>query len=110
MKPSLVVPAERVAVGGEPLLQLGSYQKQQFSCRRPLLDGQVERGSSVNFRDDAAAARNDVGRIARVSGRGVDAEVVLEIQVRLAQPVVVAKDTAFGHRSVLLAGRSRQTN
>jgi hypothetical protein len=86
-------------------VQLGSYEKQEFPCRRPLLGGQVERRSPVNFRDDGAAARNHVGRITRVSGRGVDAEVVLEVHVRLARPVVIAKDTAFGHRTVLLANR-----
>lgn len=40
-----------------------------------------------------------------VPGRGVDAELVLEVQIRLAQPVVIAKDTAFGHRTVLLSDR-----
>jgi hypothetical protein len=66
---ALIVPAERVAVGSEPLVQLGSYEKQKFPCRRPLLGGQVERRRSVNFRDDGAAAWNYVGRIARVSGQ-----------------------------------------
>jgi NAD(P)-dependent dehydrogenase (short-subunit alcohol dehydrogenase family) len=33
----------------------------------------------VNLRDDGAAARNYVGRITRVPGRGVNAEVVLEV-------------------------------
>ena len=51
----VIVPAERVAVRSEPLVQLGS-------------------------------------------------------QVRLAQPVVIAKDAAFGHTTVLLAGQSGQTN
>ena len=105
---ALIVPAERVAVGSEPLVQLGSYSKQKFLCRRPLLGGQVERRSPVSFRDDGAAAWDDVGRITRVSARGVDAKVVLEVQVRLAQPVVIAKDTAFGPRTVLLADRSEQ--
>jgi hypothetical protein len=109
VKPALVVPAERVAVGSEPFVQRGSYEKQKFPCRRPFLGGQVEWRGSVNFRDDAAAAWNYVGRITRVPGRGVDAEVVLEIQVRLAQPLVIAKDTAFGHRTVLLADRREQT-
>ena len=54
--PALIVPAERVAVGSEPLVELGTYEKQQFTRRRPLLGGQVERRSSVNFRDDGAAA------------------------------------------------------
>jgi hypothetical protein len=48
------------------------------------------------------ADRNYIGRITRVPGRGVDAEVVLEVQVRLAQPVVIAEDAVFGHRTVLL--------
>ena len=43
----------------------------------------------MNFRDDDAAAWNYVGRITRVPGRGGDAKVVLEVQVRLAQPVVI---------------------
>jgi hypothetical protein len=47
VEPALIVPAERVAVGGEPLVQLSSYQKQKFPCRRPLLRGQVERRSPV---------------------------------------------------------------
>lgn len=68
VEPGLIVPAERVAVRGEPLVQLGSHEKQKFSCRRPLLGGQVERRSPVNFRDDAAAAWNYLGRITRVSG------------------------------------------
>jgi len=102
VEPTLIVPAERVAVGSEPRVQLGSYEKQKFPCRRPLLGGQVERRSSVNFRDYGAAAWNYVGRITRVSRRGVDAEVVLEVQVRPAQPVVIAEDTAFGHGTVLL--------
>jgi hypothetical protein len=110
VEPALIVPAERVAVGSEPLVQPGSYEKQKFPRRRPLLGGQVERGSPVNFRDEGAAAWNYVERITGVSGRGVDAEVVLEVQVRLAQPVLIAKHTAFGHRTVLLAGRSEQTN
>lgn len=63
VEPVLVVPAERVAVGSEPLVQLGSYEKQKFPGRRPLLGGQVERGSPVSFRDDDAAAWNYVGRI-----------------------------------------------
>ena len=100
---ALIVPAERVAVGSEMLVQLGSYEKQKFPCRHPLLRGQVERRSPVNFRDDGAAAWNYVGRITGVSGRGVDAEVVFEVQVRFAQPVVIAEDTAFGHATVLLA-------
>jgi hypothetical protein len=104
----VIVPAERVLVGSEPLVQLGPYEKQKFPCRRPLLGGQVEHRSPVNFGDDGAGARHDVGRITRVSGRGVDAEVVLEVQVRLAQPVVIAKDTALGHKTVLLAGRLRR--
>jgi hypothetical protein len=58
----------------------------------------------VYFRYEGAGAWHDVERITRVSGRGVDAEVVLEVQVRLAQPVVIAKDTAFGHKTVLQAG------
>ena len=49
VKAALIVPAEGVAVGSEPLVQLGSYEKQQFPCRRPLLGGQVERRRSVNF-------------------------------------------------------------
>jgi hypothetical protein len=53
---ALIVPAERVTVGSEPLVQLGSYEHQKFACRDPLLSGEVERGSSVNFRDDGAAA------------------------------------------------------
>ena len=107
---ALIVPAEGVAVGSEPLVQLGSYEKQKFPCRCPLLGGQVERRSPVNLRDDPAAARNDVGRITRVSGRGVDAKVVLEVQVGLAQLVVIAKDTVFGHRTVVLAGRREQND
>jgi Protein of unknown function (DUF742) len=65
---ALIVPAERVAVGSEPLVQFGSDEKQKFPCRRPLLGGQVERGSPVDFRDDDAAAWNHVGRVTRVSG------------------------------------------
>ena len=65
-----------------------------------------EQRRPVGFRDDGAAAWNYVGWITRVSGRGVDAEVVLEVQVRLAQPVVIAKDAAFDHRTVLLAARA----
>ena len=110
VEPALIVPAERVAVGSEPFVQLGSYEKQKLACRRPFLGGQVERGSPVNFRGDAAAAWDYVGRITRVPGRGVDAQVVLEAQVRPAQPVVIAKDTAFGHKTVLLGNRSGQTN
>jgi hypothetical protein len=91
-------------------VQLGSYEKQKVPRCCPLLGGQVEQRSPVNFGDDAAAAWNYVGRITGVSGRGVDAELVLEVQVRLVQPVVIAKDTAFGHRTVLLAGQSEQTN
>ena len=30
VEPALIVPAERVAVGSEPLVQLGSDEKQQF--------------------------------------------------------------------------------
>jgi hypothetical protein len=58
-EPALIVPAERVAVGSELLVQLGSHEKQEFPCRRPLLGGQVERRSPVNFRDDGAAAELD---------------------------------------------------
>jgi hypothetical protein len=108
MEPSLIVPAERVTVGSKPLVQLGSHQKQKFPRRRPLLRGQVKRRSPVDLRHDAAAARNDIGRITRVSSRGVDAEVVLEVQVRLAQPVVIAKDATFGHRTVLRADCSQR--
>lgn len=100
VEPALIIPAERVAVGSEPLVQPGSYQKQKFPCCRPLPGGQVERRSRVNFRDDDAAAWNHVGRITRVPGRGVDAQVVLQVQVRLAQPVVITEDTAFGHRTL----------
>src|ERR1700722_2728732 len=103
VEPALVVPAERVAVGSEPPVQFGLYEKQQFPGRGPLLGGQVERRSAVNLRHDAAGAWNHPGRITRVSGRGVDAPVVLEVQVRLAEPVVIAEDTAFGHRPVLPA-------
>jgi HIT domain len=53
VEPGLIVPAERVAVGGEPLVQLGSHQKQKVPGRRPLLGGQVERRGPVNFRGDA---------------------------------------------------------
>jgi hypothetical protein len=74
VEPALIIPAERVAVGSEPLVQLGAYEKQKFPCRRPLPGGQVERRSPVNLRDDDAAAWNYVGRITRVSGRGVAAE------------------------------------
>ncbi len=56
MEPALIVPAERAAVGSEPLVQLGSYEKQKFPCRCPLLGGHVERRSPVSFRDDGAAA------------------------------------------------------
>ena len=110
MKPALIVPAERVAVGSKPLVNLGSYKKQKFACRSPLLGGQVERRRSVDFRDDDTAAWNHVGRVTRISGRGVDAEFVLEVQVRLAQPVVIAGDTAFVHRTVLLADRGQQAS
>jgi hypothetical protein len=54
VQPALIVPAERVAVGSDPLVQLGSHQKQQVPRRRPLLSGQVERGRSVNLRHDDA--------------------------------------------------------
>ena len=91
-------------------MQLGSNEKQKFPRCCPLLGGQVEQRSPVNFGDDSAAAWNYVGRITGVSGRGVDAELVLKPQVRLAQPVVIAKDAAFGHTTVLLAGQSGQTN
>ena len=47
VEPALIIPAERVAVGSEPLVQLGSYQKQKFPCRRPLPGGEVERRSPV---------------------------------------------------------------
>jgi hypothetical protein len=50
MEPALIVPAERIAVGSEPLL---------------------------------------------------------DVQVRLAQHVVIAKDAAIGHRTVLLGKRSK---
>lgn len=66
VEPVLIVPAERVAVGSEPLVQLGSYQEQQFPGRRPLLGGQVEQGGPVNFRDDGAAAGDHVRRITGV--------------------------------------------
>src|SRR5581483_2458004 len=83
--------------------------KQKFPRCRPLLGGQVEHRSPVNFRGDAAVAWHYVRRITGVSGRGVDAELVLEVQVRLAHAVVIAKDTAFGHRTVLFAGWSGVT-
>ena len=106
----VIVPAERVLVGSEPFVQLGPDEKQKFPCCRSLLGGQVEHRSPVNFGDDGTGGWHDVARVARVSGRGVDAEVVLEVQVSLAQPVVVAKDTVIGHRTVLLAARSGQTS
>jgi hypothetical protein len=37
MAAGLIIPAQRVAVGSEPLVQLGSYQEQKLACRRPLL-------------------------------------------------------------------------
>jgi hypothetical protein len=101
----VIVPAERVAVRREPVVQLGSNEKQKFPRCCPLPGGQIEHRSPVNFRDEGAGAWHDVERITRVSGRGVDAELVLEVQVRIAQPVVIAKDTTFGHRTVLLADR-----
>ena len=60
----------------------------------------------MGFRHDGAAAGYNVRPIAGVSGRGVDAEVVLDAQVRLAQHVVIAKDAVIGHRTVLPADRS----
>ena len=88
-------------------MQLGSHEKQKFPRCCPLPGGQVEHRSPVNFRGDAAVAWHYVMRITGVSGRGVDAELVLEVQVRLAHAVVIAKDTAFCHRTVLLAGPER---
>ena len=35
VEPALIVPAERVAVGSEPLVQLGSYEKQKFPRSLP---------------------------------------------------------------------------
>lgn len=102
METALVVPAERVAIGREPPMQLGSDQEQKVPCGCPLVRCEVEDGSPVRLRGDAAAARHDVGRVAGVSGRGADAEVVLEVHVRLAQPVVIAEDAVLGHRTVLL--------
>lgn len=73
---------------------------ERSATRSPLLGGQVERRSPVNFRDDDAAAWNYVGRITRVPGRGGDAKVVLEVQVRLAQPVVI-RETG-GHQGSIV--------
>src|SRR6185437_14606116 len=59
----VIVPAERVAVRGEPLVQLGPDEKQKVPRCCPLLGGQVEQGSPVNFGDEGAGAWHDVGRI-----------------------------------------------
>jgi hypothetical protein len=65
----------------------------------------------VNLRDDEAATWHHVGRITRISDRGVDAVVVLQVDVRLSQSAVIAKDTAFGHGTGLLGGQGfRQIN
>ena len=50
VEPALIVPAQRIAVGSEPPVKLGSNEQQKIACRRPLLGGQVERGSAVNLR------------------------------------------------------------
>src|ERR1700733_8783736 len=103
---SVIVPAERVAVRSEPLVQLGSHEKQKFPPCCPFLGGQGEQRSPMTFRGEPAVAWHYIRRITGISGRGVDAELVLEVRVRLAHAVVIAKDTAFGHRTVLSGVRS----
>ena len=72
-------------------MQLGPTTKQKLAGCCPFLGSQVEDRSPVSLRGDAAVAWHDVRRITRVPSRGVDAELVLEIQVCRAQPVVITK-------------------
>ena len=99
------VPDQRVAVRREPPVHGGLRREEELVRRRPLLRREVERRGAMLDRDDHAAAGQDVGRVAWIARRGIDAVVVLEIDLgRLAQARAVAED-AVTHRRA--SGRRR---
>jgi hypothetical protein len=70
----------------------------------PLLMAEVERRRAMRYRRDHAAGRKHVGRVAWIPRRGVDAEVVLDVDIGDPQLAQVAEDaTGFTHVGILKA-------
>jgi hypothetical protein len=67
-------------------------------CGRPLLGREIERRQTVRKRNDDAASRKHVGRVAVVARRGVQTEGVLEAHVGPAELGEITEDAVtFGH-------------
>lgn len=72
------IPNERVTVRREAFVLCGLCLEEKFVCRCPLLSREVERRQPMGDRDDDAASRKYVGRVAGIARRGVQAEGVLD--------------------------------
>jgi hypothetical protein len=74
------VPDERVTVRREAFVLCGLRLDEKFVRRCPLLSREVEGRRAMGDRDDDAASRKHVGRVAGIARRGVQAEGVLDAQ------------------------------
>jgi hypothetical protein len=72
------VPDQHVAVGREALVLRGLRGDEELVHRTPLLRREVERRQAMLDRNDHAATRQDVVRVAGIARGGVDARAVLD--------------------------------
>jgi hypothetical protein len=96
------VPDERVTVRREALVLRRLCLKKKVMRRSPLLRCEIEWGRAMRNRDDDAASRKYVWRVARVPRRGVQAEGVLKAHVSRAELGQIAEDAVvLGHFCIL---------
>lgn len=96
------VPDECVAIWSKALVLSGLCLEQKLVCGFPLLVAEVEWRRTMRYWNDHAASGKDVGWVAWVACRGVDAEVVLDVDIRSTQLGEVAEDAImFCHIGIL---------
>ena len=92
------VPYERVTVWREAFVLRRLCPEEKVMRRGPLLRREIEGRRAMRERDDDAASRKHVGRIAGIAGRGVQAEGVLDAHVGRTELGQIAEDAVtFGH-------------
>jgi len=79
------VPDERVTVWCEAFVLSRLRPEEKLVRRLPLLVSEVEGRRTMRDRNDHAASRENVGRVARIASGGVEAEGVLDAYLGSAQ-------------------------
>ncbi len=97
------VPNECVTVRCEAFVLCRLRLEEKFVCGCPLLGREIERRQTVRERNDDAASRKHVGRVAGIARRGVQTEGVLEAHVGRTELGQIAEDAViFGHACIFM--------